>query len=70
MATPTTDTPSQAQKRGFGFGSAVTTLAIVTLLVWIAALFVPAGRRHRFEDFSENYVTWVVFYGPPEGETP
>ena len=34
------------------------------------ALFVPAGRRHRFEDFSENFVTWVVFYGPPGGETP
>lgn len=31
-------------------------------------LFVPAGARHRFEDFSQDFVTWVVFYGPQEGE--
>jgi uncharacterized ion transporter superfamily protein YfcC len=30
--------------RGFAFPSAVTTLAIVTVLVWVAALFIPAGR--------------------------
>jgi len=30
-------------KRSFQFPSAVTTLVIVTLLVWIAALFIPAG---------------------------
>jgi uncharacterized ion transporter superfamily protein YfcC len=44
MATPKTDTPSQSQKRGFAFPSAVTTLAIVTVLVWVAALFIPSGR--------------------------
>jgi len=27
-------------------------------------LFVPAGAPHRFEDFSDDFVTWVVFYGP------
>ena len=32
-------------------------------------LFVPAGAPHRFEDFSQDFVTWVVFYGPPRGET-
>lgn len=32
------------------------------------ALFVPAGRAHRFEHFSDDFVTWVVFYGPPGGE--
>ena len=32
------------------------------------ALFVPAGRVHRFEQFSEDFVTWVVFYGPKGGE--
>ena len=32
------------------------------------ALFVPAGRVHRFDTFSEDFVTWVVFYGPPGGE--
>ncbi|HEV2037502.1 MAG TPA: cupin domain-containing protein, partial [Candidatus Eremiobacteraceae bacterium] len=28
------------------------------------ALFVPAGVEHRFEDFSDGFETWVVFYGP------
>jgi mannose-6-phosphate isomerase-like protein (cupin superfamily) len=27
-------------------------------------LFVPAGMAHRFEEFSEDFVTWVIFYGP------
>jgi len=31
-------------------------------------LFVPAGVEHRFEDFSDDFVTWVVFYGPEGGE--
>ena len=31
-------------------------------------LFVPAGVVHRFENFSPDFVTWVVFYGPPGGE--
>ena len=31
-------------------------------------LFVPAGVAHRFEDFSENFSTWVFFYGPVGGE--
>lgn len=31
-------------------------------------LFVPAGAAHRFEDFSQDFVTWVVFYGPQGGE--
>lgn len=33
------------------------------------ALFVPAGVVHRFEDFSEDFAAWVVFYGPDGGET-
>lgn len=32
-------------------------------------LFVPAGMEHRFENFSENFATWVIFYGPDGGET-
>ena len=32
------------------------------------ALFVPAGIVHRFEDFTEDFATWVVFYGPDGGE--
>lgn len=31
-------------------------------------LFVPAGMEHRFEGFSDDFATWVVFYGPPGGE--
>jgi mannose-6-phosphate isomerase-like protein (cupin superfamily) len=31
-------------------------------------LFVPAGREHRFEAFTEDLVTWVIFYGPEGGE--
>jgi len=32
------------------------------------ALFVPAGVAHRFEDFSDDFAAWVVFYGPQGGE--
>lgn len=28
------------------------------------ALFVPAGAEHRFVDFSDDFATWVVFWGP------
>ena len=31
-------------------------------------LFVPAGVPHRFEDFSGDFSTWVMFYGPEGGE--
>ena len=31
-------------------------------------LFVPAGDEHRFVDFSEDFCTWVLFYGPEGGE--
>ncbi|PWT71636.1 MAG: cupin domain-containing protein [Proteobacteria bacterium] len=33
-------------------------------------LFVPAGRAHRFEDFTDDLTLWVVFYGPEGGEKP
>lgn len=32
-------------------------------------LFVPAGVEHRFENFSNNFATWVIFYGPKGGES-
>ena len=32
-------------------------------------LFAAAGRSHRFEDFSDDFATWVLFYGPEGGET-
>lgn len=31
-------------------------------------LFVPAGIEHRFENFSDDFSTWVIFYGPKGGE--
>lgn len=31
-------------------------------------LFVPAGREHRFENFTDDFATWVLFYGPKGGE--
>ena len=31
-------------------------------------LFAAAGEKHRFVDFSEDFATWVVFYGPEGGE--
>jgi mannose-6-phosphate isomerase-like protein (cupin superfamily) len=33
-------------------------------------LFVPAGIEHRFIQFTPDFATWVVFYGPPGGEQP
>lgn len=31
-------------------------------------LFVAAGVEHRFMNFSEDFQTWVIFYGPEGGE--
>lgn len=31
-------------------------------------LFVPAGQRHHFEGMSNDFITWVVFWGPQGGE--
>jgi mannose-6-phosphate isomerase-like protein (cupin superfamily) len=33
-------------------------------------LFVPARVEHRFLDFTDDLVVWVVFYGPEGGEHP
>ncbi|HJV47812.1 MAG TPA: cupin domain-containing protein [Geothrix sp.] len=30
--------------------------------------FVPAGVEHRFDAFSDDFSTWVVFWGPRGGE--
>ena len=32
------------------------------------ALFVPAGDLHHFVDMSEDFVTWVIFWGAKGGE--
>ncbi len=31
-------------------------------------LFVTAGNQHRFINFTKNFATWVIFYGPIGGE--
>lgn len=31
-------------------------------------LFAAAGVEHRFENFSDDLVVWVMFYGPEGGE--
>ncbi|HVF92357.1 MAG TPA: cupin domain-containing protein [Blastocatellia bacterium] len=31
-------------------------------------LFAAAGEVHRFENFTEDLVVWVIFYGPEGGE--
>lgn len=32
-------------------------------------LFVAAQARHKFVDYSDDFSTWVMFYGPEGGET-
>lgn len=32
------------------------------------ALFIAAGKAHRFENFSDDFAVWVMFYGPEGGE--
>ena len=34
------------------------------------ALFVRAGAEHRFIGMSEDFATWVIFWGPEGGEAP
>lgn len=31
-------------------------------------IFVPAGVEHKFLNFTDDFVTWVMFYGPKGGE--
>jgi len=55
---------SKPPKRKFGFPSAVTTLVIVTLLVWIAALFIPSGKYARDADGSPIPGTYRTIASP------
>jgi mannose-6-phosphate isomerase-like protein (cupin superfamily) len=32
-------------------------------------LLAPQGVAHRFENFTEDFATWVIFYGPTKEET-
>ena len=31
-------------------------------------MFVPAGVQHRFENFSDDFATWVVFFNSTDPE--
>lgn len=31
-------------------------------------LFAPSGVGHRFEDFTDDLATWVIFYGEEGGD--
>ena len=31
-------------------------------------LFAEAGRPHRFEEFTDDFAVWVMYYGPEGGE--
>ena len=31
-------------------------------------IFAPAGSEHRFDEFTEDFAVWVMFYGPEGGE--
>lgn len=31
-------------------------------------IFVEAGTRHQFEDFTKEFSAWVIFWGPEGGE--
>src|SRR5262245_47304339 len=61
-ASPTAQ--SKPLRRKFMFPSAVTTLVIVTLLVWIAALFIPAGKYARDADGSPIPGTYRTIASP------
>ncbi len=32
-------------------------------------IFVPANMEHRFLNFTDDFATWVIFYGPEGGES-
>ena len=52
MASPSTPRESEPAKARLRFPSSVTTLAIVMVLVWVAAPFIPAGRYAQDSDGS------------------
>lgn len=62
--TPSAPTQSETSKRRLQFPSAVTTLVIVTILVWVAALFIPAGRYATDADGSPIPGTYQQIESP------
>lgn len=33
------------------------------------ALFKPASKEHRFQNFTDDFATWIIFYGKQGGES-
>ena len=67
MSEPIDSAPPQPRSRRFAFPSAVTTLAIVTLLVWVAALFIPPGQYATDADGSPIPGTYQQIESPLSG---
>ncbi len=61
MSTPESQTPSEGS---FKFPGAVTMLAIVTLLVWAAVFFIPAGEYRSDVDGSPIPGTFELIASP------
>ncbi|MEU4970631.1 YfcC family protein [Streptomyces smyrnaeus] len=55
---PETGSQPAEPRRGFTFPSALTVLALVTLLVWVLAFFVPSGRYERGADGAPRQGTY------------
>jgi mannose-6-phosphate isomerase-like protein (cupin superfamily) len=43
-------------------GSVTSSDAAISCSCW-------RGVEHRFENFTDDLITWVIFYGPEGGET-
>jgi uncharacterized ion transporter superfamily protein YfcC len=64
METSDLEADTSAPGRRFKFPGAVTTLAIVTVLVWVAVLFVPSGRYQTDADGSPIPGTYTRIDSP------
>jgi uncharacterized ion transporter superfamily protein YfcC len=67
MSATATETESGTKKKKFQFPSAVTTLVIVTLLVWVGAIFLPSGRYQLDDSGSPIPGTFEQVQSPLEG---
>ena len=51
--------------------SALSSLPLPATTTWPEGVwdnFVPAGKHHRFVDFTPELTAWAIFWGPPGGE--
>lgn len=63
-ASPDGAAPAAREKRRFQFPSAVTSLVFVTVLVWVAVIFIPAGRYDTAADGSPKPGTFREVEAP------